>query len=317
MNRLNALQEQLQAVQANIQNLEQTRLLASEQLEILQNMQTSAAAAADAESGGEPAGPAAELAEARARLQELRARYTDAHPGVVRMEKRVQQLKEEMAEFEASSSPEAGQQRMAMAGSDSRESRIQDLTFQLKEIELDLQALRKESRNIRSQIRQYQEWIDAAPVREAEWADLTRDYEELREYHDELVSQSLAAEAAKSLEVRQKGSQFQVVDGAFLPRTPLKGTFLKILMMAVFGGLAVGAGLIVGRDFMDTSFKSAREIETTLSMSIACALPLIVTTPEQRRSRVINILWYAFFAAWFLAWTAAVFYFWQKGDIII
>lgn len=317
MNRLNALQEQLQSVQSNIQNLEQTRLLVSEQLETLRGIQADAAAEASGDTGSGPTGPAGELSEARSRLQDLRARYTDEHPAVVRMQKRVQQLESEMPDTPAASGAETAERRAAMAGSQSRETRIQELTLQLKQVEMDLKSLREESKNIRSQIKKYQEWIDAAPIREAEWAELTRDYEELKEYHDQLVSRSLAAEAAEKLEVSQKGSQFQVVDAAFVPNTPLKGTFLKVLFIAVFGGIAVSAGLIVGLDFMDTSFKSVREIENTLNMSVVCAMPLVVTESEHKRSRIIDILWYAGYFCWFCAWIAATFYFWNRGDIII
>lgn len=312
MNRLNALQEQLQAVQANIQRLEQTRLLAAEQLETLQSIQAEASASTAAQADSEPGmrGPEAQLREARSRLRDLRSRYTDAHPGVKRMEKRVRHLESQIADQETSGT------RMAMPGDTSRESRIQKLTFQLKEINLDLKALRNESKSIRSQIKKYQQWIDAAPIREAEWVELTRDYQELKEYHDELVSRSLAAEAVESLEVRQKGSQFQVVDSAFLPNAPLKGTFFKVLLIAALGGIAAGSGLILGRDLMDPSFKSVREIESTLNMSVACFLPMVLTEAEQKRSRLINILWYLFFAAWLIGWAAATLYFWRQGEII-
>jgi len=317
MNRLNALQEQLQNIQSNIQSLEQTRLLVSEQLETLQNIQASPDAAAPGDSQTGPEGPAAELADAKSRLQELRTRYTEEHPSVQRMEKRVQQLETALAETDVSDdqSPTIGTR--ATSDREERAARIQELAYQLKEIELDLKAQRKESQNIRNQIQKYKEWIDAAPVREAEWADLTRDYEELKEYHDELVSQSLSAEAAQSLEVRQKGSQFQVVDSAFLPKTPLKGTFLKILLMAAAAGLVAGSGLIVGLDFTDTSFKSVREIENALNMTVSCAMPRVVTEPEQRRSRSLNLLWYTFFGCFLLAWLAATVYFWNQGDILL
>ncbi|MFO7838318.1 MAG: Wzz/FepE/Etk N-terminal domain-containing protein [Desulfosalsimonadaceae bacterium] len=317
MNRLNVLQEQLRSVESNIQSLEQTRLLVAEQLEVLQNLRAGAAAAAGGDSETVAVGPEAELAEARSRLQDLRAKYTDAHPAVARMEKKVGQLESQVADIGSSSGPGPSERKAAMAGSESREARIQELTYQLKEIEMDLQALRKESKETRSQIEQYQAWIDAAPVREAEWAELTRDYTEIKEYHDKLVSQSLGAEAAKSLEVSQKGSQFRVVDPAFLPNSPLKGTFLKVLLISVLGGIAVGSGLILGLDFMDTSFKGLREIEETLNMSVVCAMPLVVTDAEQKRSKIINIFWYIGYVFWLCAWIAATFYFWNRGDIIL
>ncbi|MDZ7833596.1 MAG: Wzz/FepE/Etk N-terminal domain-containing protein [Desulfobacterales bacterium] len=312
MNRLNALQEQLQAIQSNIHNLEQTRLLISEQLELRRNMMAEGTGSGASGADSEGQGAAAQLAEARSRRQELLARYTREHPSVKRIEKRISSLESEIegqfgAQGESDESPEV----------EAGDSRIRELTLQLKEIDLDLENLRKESKNIREQIGTYQEWIDAAPVREAEWAALTRDYDELRSYHDELLSQSLAAEAAEGLEKRQQGSRFKIVDSAFLPNTPVKGPFPKILLVSIALGLAVGGGILMGTDFLNPAFKDRQEVEAFLQIPVAAVLPLIVTESEKRRNRIKNIVWYCSFAIWLFALIGAAVYFQSQGALII
>lgn len=312
MNRLNALQEQLQTIQSNIHNLEQTRLLVSEQLELRRNMMTKATDSGDSDSDSDEQGVAGKLADARNRRQELLARYTREHPSIKRIEKRISSLESEIeeqfgAQGKSAESPEV----------EARDSRIRELALQLKEIDMDLDNLRKESKDIREQIKTYQEWIDAAPVREAEWAALTRDYDELRSYHDELLSQSLAADAAESLEKRQQGSRFKIVDSAYLPNIPNKGSFLKILLVSMAIGLAAGGGMTLGYDFMDTSFKDRRELEEVLQIPVTCVIPLIVTESETKRKRIKNIVWYCSFAVWLFALIGAAVYFQGQGAIII
>jgi len=311
MNRLNALQEQLQAIQANIHDLEQTRLLVSEQLELRRDLVSGTAAGEVSEADSERSGRVGELAEARNRRQELLARYTSEHPSVKRIERRISQLESELS---GAQTPGGGH---ADAPAEIMDSRIQELSLQLKEIDLDLKNLRKESKNIRDQIKTYQKWIEATPVREAEWAELTRDYDELKNYHDELVSQSLAAQAAESLERRQKGSRFKIIDPAFLPRMPIKGSFLKILLLSVFVGLAGGGGLVVGIDFMDASFKDRKEIEGYLGLPVTCVLPLIITESEKRRGRIKDVFWYGCFGVWLLAMISATLYLNSRGAIIL
>jgi len=153
-------------------------------------------------------------------------------------------------------------------------------------------------------------------VREAEWSALTRDYEELRAYHDELVSRSLAAEAVESLEQRQKGSGFKIIDPAFFPQEPIKGTFLKILLMAVCGGFLIGAGLAVGLDFMKASFKNEQEIESILQIPATCILPIVLTESEKRRHKRKTILWNCFFTIWMVALMGAGLYLYKEGKII-
>ena len=309
MNRLNALQEQFQAIQSTIHDREQTRMLISEQLEVRKKLQATAAGAAISDSGV-PEGPWQELETARNTRQELLARYTSEHPSVKRIEKQISQLESQIRDLTDSAGDSAS------INAATYDSRIQDLEIQLKEIDIDLKTLRAESEKMLNQIKTYQQWIEAAPIREAEWSALTRDYDELRRYHDTLLAQSLAAEAAESLERRQKGSQFKVIDPAYLPISPVKGSFLKIFLISVFLGIAGGAGLILGMDFMDTSFKDKKEIENFLQIPVTCALPLLVTETEKRRNKAKNILWYVLFAAWFVALAGALYYLKTKELII-
>ncbi|MFP4000008.1 MAG: GumC family protein [Desulfobacterales bacterium] len=330
MSRLNALQEQFQALQTNIYNLEQTRLLMSEQLEIRRGLQDEETAAAEAAGEGPESTTAQELAEARSSLNDLLDRYTSEHPQVKRQQQRISRIE---ARLETERRQQTGTEQQELPGiGDAEETvvaerdaellsrqdtRIGELAGRIREIDVNLSTLRKESDNILMQIGNYQKWVEAAPIREAEWASLTRDYEELRDYHDELLSQSLGAEAAESLEISQKGSQFKVVDPAFMPKTPVKGTFLKILLASIAAGLAAGGGIAFGLEFMNTSFKDAKEVENFLQLPVTCALPLIVTEKEQKRAMIKRIAWFSFFAVWLAALITAGVYFWQQGEIII
>ncbi|MCU0600193.1 MAG: hypothetical protein MUE70_13175 [Desulfobacterales bacterium] len=305
MNRLNALQEQFQAIQTNISDREQTRLLVSEQIAIRKNIQDSSSGS---ETGG--GGTIDELIAARNTLKELKTKYTDEHPRVKRLEKRIKQLESDLHADGTDSDS-------ILSGGFEGDTRMQQLALQLKEIDLDLATLRKESANILTQMKTYQAWIDAAPVREAEWAALSRDYDEFKRYHDTLVAQSLAAEAAESLEARQKGSQFKIVDPAYLPKTPIKGSFLKFLLAFIAIGISAGAGLILALDFMDTSFKSSSEIENYLKMPVVCSLPLIETESERKGNKTKNFLWYCFFGVWAMSLVAVMIYLKINGLIIL
>ncbi len=319
MSRLNALQEQYQALQSNINELENTRFLISEQLEVREKLRRKSADSGEVEAETDAGdGSGGSLAAARNRLQNLLTRYKEEHPEVKRLKKRIEQL--EARQQDTALSAEAG----GSAGnpgsggaSVALNKRTAELRTQLKEINARLKDKRKEAEELKKKISKYEEWIAAAPAREAEWSELTRDYDELKEYHDELLAQSLAASASKSLESRQKGSQFKIVDSAYLPRTPVKGTFSKILLISLAMGGVVGCGVVLGLDFLDTSFKRASEIEAEIGMAVSCALPLIVTEAEQRRARLKGIAWYFVLALWLAGFAAAAVYFWQQGDIII
>jgi polysaccharide biosynthesis transport protein len=310
--RLSDLQRQFQAIQTNIDNREQTRLLLSEQLEIRRDIRSALARPTDHGSESDRGGLWDRLETARNTRQELLSRYTNEHPSVKRIENQIRQLESEI-ETLAAAAPDN-----AIDGDLAFDTRAQDIALQIKEIDIGLKTLREESENILSQIKTYQEWIDAAPIREAEWSALTRDYDELRRYHDTLLSQSLAAEAAASLERHQKGSQFKVIDPAYLPITPVKGPFRIFFLASAILGLAMGAGLILAFDvFVDTSFKDKNEVEAFLQVPVTCALPLLVTETEKRNKKIKDILWYCFFGAWFLILMAATLYLNRQGLLFL
>jgi len=311
MTRLNALQQQFQAIQSTFHDREQTRLLVSEQLEIRKDIQRTTAGATADESGNNRIGPWQQIEIAKNTRQKLLSRYTSEHPNVKRIEKQISQLESELKSYKASGT---GNEIYTPTAYDSR---TQELDLQLKEIDLDLKTLRNESKNILSQIKTYQKWIEAAPIREAEWSSLTRDYDELKKYHDTLLAQSLAAEAAESLERRQKGSQFKIVDPAYLPITPVKGTFRQIFLISILIGLASSTCLILGSDFMDTSFKDQKEIEAYLQLPVTCALPLLVTETEKKHKKTKDLLWHCFFTAWLIALIGATLYLLSNGLLIL
>ncbi|MBS0012667.1 MAG: hypothetical protein KFF46_01755, partial [Desulfobacterales bacterium] len=308
MNRLDSLQRQFQDLQTNIYNLEQTRLLMSEQLEARRNMQNEMA-------GGGVSASAEELSQLRGRLQDLLGRYTAAHPEVKRLEKRIERFQSAM-----SSAGEQPDQEASAAGTGAaspRDDRINELAARIKEIDINLRTLRKESNNVLEEIETYKNYVEAAPVREAEWTALTRDYEELKQYHDQLLSQSFGAEAAETIEVRQKGSQFKIVDPAFLPKTPVEGRFLVFLLVSVAIGLAGGGGMVLGIDAINTSFRDVAEVESSLQLPVTCALPLIVTEKEQKSAKLRSIAWSSALTVWLIALITAGVYLWQQGELIL
>jgi len=309
MARLTTLEQKLQATQSNIHTLEQTRLLVSEQLASQRGRSTGSSSIS--------VGASNDLSEAKKNLQGLKARYTPDHPAVKRAESQVQQLEQDAASRPATNRNISTNEKTMVAPPSSKGAIAGDYTIQLKEIELNLKNLRNESEDIQNQIKTYQGWIDTTPIREAEWVALTRDYNELRKYYDALLAQSLTASAAESIEMRQKGSQFKLVDPAYLPEKPMQGNFLKIIMIALFLGVAGGLGSVLGIDLMDTSFKNVQELETFLNIPVTCALPLIVLEAEKKQEKRKNIIWYCIFTAWLLLLITGTAALWFRGSIII
>ncbi len=318
MNRLNALQEQLQNAQDSVQDLERTRVLIHEQVSLRKEMLAQAARYAGMEETGELApqllSPQSEIAGVQARLQELLARYTEKHPEVRRLRKRLEKLEQEQLKDVA---PGEGEQADSVSPASYADLQLEQLQVQLKEIDYQVKRLKEDRVTIQTQIDQYQQWIENGAVREAEWAALSRDYQQLHEHYQALVARNIEAESAEYLEKSQRGSQFKIIDPAHFPEKPFKPDFRKIMLMALALGLGVGGGLAFGLEVLDTSFKDPEELENVLGLPVACTIPLISTPGELKRKKIITIIWTVAFLISSLVVLGLLIYCWQKGLIIL
>lgn len=324
--RLIALQTQFQRNRDSIQDLARTKVLIQEQItlrkEALSQMnsfplrQGEAAKPSGAMMVG---GPMAELVQARQQLADLQLRYTESHPEVKRLLKKVEMLEGSQTELTQSSVRDSDDVESSSGGERVmlRDKQIDELVLQFKKADLDIISLNQESEGLKKQIAQYEQWLSMTPVREAEWTALTRDYKQLSENYQKLVARNLDAGAAESLERRQKGSQFKIVDSAYLPEKPIRPDFKKIMLAAVAVGLGVGCGLAFLLEMRDSSFRDVAEIEDYLRLPVICAIPFIENDKTLRSKRRRGILWWVLVVITLIGILLGMAYLYKTGRIII
>jgi polysaccharide biosynthesis transport protein len=307
VSQLISLQEQYQNRQVNIQELERTKILVQEQINIRQAALLNQVATTE-ESGDENSAPLS-LEAMRLQLEKLQLKYTEKHPDVRRLKKRIALLEKEI-----------GVQDSAPVGKESllaQDVSLMNLKLQLKEIALNIQSLNSEKDHLTKTIAQLNKWIAASPVREAEWSKLTREYDQLKRHYDFLVSQDLQAKSIIHIENRQQGSQFRVEDPAAFPEKPSRPNFFKILVFAIGGGMGFVSFLVLAMDFLDKSFRVGSEMEEFLGVPIVCTLPYIETDSEVKKHKILTFCTILCFTLAFTGYAAAVVFFWFEGKIII
>ncbi len=306
-NRLNALQEQYQNNQDSNLELERTRLLVQEQISQRRELfsQLSTETATDSTTSSSPAGRLNDIHQVRLKLQNIQTRYTEKHPEVKRLKKILRDLENQ----QINSSGENKVQEF--------DPQVKQLKQQLKDLKFSINRLNDERQVLDKQIKKYENWITAAPVREAEWSALTRDYDQFNEHYQRLVTQSLQAESAQSLENQLRGSQFKIVDPAHFPEKPFKPDFKKILLMAIGLGLAAGGTISMFLELMGTSFKDPAELETYLNVPVVCAIPAVLTKKELIKKKYISITLNSILAIAAGAIACTAVYLWKQGMIIL
>jgi len=222
------------------------------------------------------------LNQLKTQLTSLEAKYTQRHPDVIH-------LKEKIADLESKEKTDVKTVQEVPENRDMIQAE-RNLVNQLREIELEILNLKAEAAQLHSQMKWYQTQVEKTPKREQELMSLNRDYDNIRETYNSLLGRKLEAELAVSMERKQKGEQFRILDPAEVPIRPLKPDMQRILLMTVALGFALGCGLAYLRETMDTSFRRPEDIEEVLQIPIIASLPFTLNAREIKRIKRKEIL---------------------------
>ncbi len=227
-----------------------------------------------------------QLDAARTALQALENRLTAEHPDVIRAKRQVLDLEEKVATMgRRGGSPTAPAAPPLSAAEIARQARVRTLQTDMQNLDRQIAAKETEERRLRAMMTTYQARVEAAPTRESELIELTRDYTTLQQVYTTLLTKREDSKVAANLERRQAGEQFRILDPARLPERPFSPNRLRIILVGAVAGLALGLGLAAGLEYRDTSFRTDDDVATTLGLPVLAMIPRVITGVEQRRKQ--------------------------------
>jgi polysaccharide chain length determinant protein (PEP-CTERM system associated) len=235
----------------------------------------------------------------RNELASLEARYTQNHPDVIRLKEMIVRLEAQRAQ---TSQTPADSPEISIPVS--REA--QALKNQLQDITLEMESYKAGIKKVQSQVKWYEKKVEDTPKREQELLTLNRDYQNLNELYNSLLNRKLEAEMAVSMERKQKGEQFRIVDPAKIPIRPVEPDLRRIMLLTLALGLGLGGGLAFLIETMDTSFKIPEEVEKELQLPVLVSMPIRYTVKELRRIKIKKILAFSSVTLSFLASAAGI-----------
>jgi len=273
---LERLQGQLDQLQNNLRDAENRRIMLQKEIaEAGRRVQESEVVVSKS---GE--GVPRDITVLRNQLAALQAKYTENHPDVIRLKKMI-------ADIEQRQQGGPGGPAETIKKGPAEETPLEK---QLRELVLEISTLRSEIAKTKAQIARYQTYVENTPKREQELLSLKRDYDNLRNIYNSVLNRKLEAEIAVSMERKQKGEQFTVLDPARMPELPVEPNipriFLLTLVLAV--GLGIGTGYLV--EMLDTSFKDPDELEQALGLPVLLSMPIRYTEAERRAMKRKGLL---------------------------
>ncbi|HKI03249.1 MAG TPA: GNVR domain-containing protein [Thermoanaerobaculia bacterium] len=230
--------------------------------------------------------PPTRLELLRAELIDLRARYTDKHPDVIRTEAQIAQLEKAERERPRREEPAAAGTTAAAAKEKEEDDepaapRVDPtLKAELASIEMEIRNLKNERERILGDTSRVQARLESVPRVEQELLSLTRDYENIKNSYESLLDKRLNAKLYENLEKSQQGERFNILERALPPSVPYGPNKLLVLGLGLCAGGLAGLFAALLRDRTDPTYTDADSLQQAFP-----GLPLLATIPVFQGTR--------------------------------
>jgi len=234
---------------------------------------------AEAESGGPaaPMEPPTRLARLKGELADLRRRFSDKYPDVVRLQAEIAALEEQGASEKPVPAPTVAPIQSAAT------TRLKE---SLAEVDAEIRKLNADEESLRAEMSQYTERLDSAPRRQRALADVSRDYEATRDTYLSLRRRYEQAQLEDVAEGSGGEPRFRILDAAVVPTYPAAPNRMMLVGLALVAALALSAGTVALSEQMDTSFHSVDDLAAFTRVPVLASVPRIVTARDLRARRL-------------------------------
>ena len=283
---LAGLQSQLQSAQQNLDGARQQKLYLESLVQQYQSSQTVTGTGDSA--AGSPQTLESELLEMHLKLQDMRSRYTDGHPDMVALKDKIARLERLKKQSEADLAAELNIAKAKGGGDSSANSESQygtstavmQLQSQLKANQLEISNIQEHERKLESQITAYQGRLNLTPETEQDLTAISRGYEESKSNYDSLLQKQMQSHLATSLEERQQGEQFRIIDPPNLPKKPSTPNYLRFSLGGLLAGLSVGLGLTILLEITNVRVRQEKDLSGIVPAGILVGIPHLSTPGE-------------------------------------
>jgi polysaccharide chain length determinant protein (PEP-CTERM system associated) len=213
--------------------------------------------------------------------QQLEAQYTPDYPDVVEVTRKINALKAEIAQAATAPAPAPA----AAATTHPDPPQLQQLKAQLTALRQNIASAKQEQAGIEKQIRICESKIEASPLVEEEYKQVTRDHDIALEFYNSLLKKMNESSMATALEHRQEGEQFRVMDPPNLPDAPAFPNRIKFAGAGLAGGLVLGLLIAALLEYRDVTLRSELDVWAFTKLPTLAILSHVDGLPKQAKDK--------------------------------
>lgn len=218
------------------------------------------------------------LEELRGAFVDLRSRYTNFHPDVVRLRSEIERL-ERIAAGETP--PQATTNRNEPTD---LEMRYVELKADLEGIQRRLDSHYRDREELAVQLDDSRERIQTMPQREQTLNSLMREYEITRTEYESLLDKLHDTRLAEQLEQINKEVVFRIAEPARVPTGHHSPRRYRIILLGLLAGLGFGVLLAFVAQETDTTFNTVEEFQAFTNLPVLAVIPSLNSLRKSKRS---------------------------------
>ncbi len=223
------------------------------------------------------------LKDLKAKLIQLKSKYSDKHPDVKKMKTEIAELEERVKGTPAK--PIGGRQRFQPDDQPDNPAYV-SFSAQLSSIQAEITTLQRQIDDLNKKRSDYYQRIEASPRVEEAYKALMADRNNIQTKFDEMMKKTMEARVAQGLEKEQMGERFTIIDPARLPEKPVKPNVPAILLIGLFLGVGAGVGTAAMKEFNDRSVRDPKVLTELLRLPVLVTVPVIVTARDVLRQKI-------------------------------
>ncbi len=216
---------------------------------------------------------------------ELLSKATEKHPEVARLKRELEQLKKDLPDpTEKAKADEPAGEKPKQEQDMVPNPMYQTLQAQILATKTEIDIRQREKKYIENEMARTNQRVQNTPRTEQEVLAELRSNADLTKQHEDLRIKLTQAQLAESLESRNKGAQFLLLDAANRPTEPASPSKMTFALIGTILSLAISLGLAFAIGWFDTRIWTQSEMERYLGTAVLVEIPKISRPDDRKRA---------------------------------
>lgn len=209
-----------------------------------------------------------DIGSLKAEYQRLLSLYTEAHPDVRAVKRKIEALE---------AAAPAGADKSAGAPVSLEVARVQ---AKIAGTNTRIESLAAQIKALRGRMGSYEQQLLQVPQVERGLITLMRDHESAKKKYEEIHAKQMSAKIAENLEGENKAERFSLLEPPAFPDRPTKPDRIKILLIGVFAAFGGSGGLVLFLETLNQRIRGQEALAIAIRQRPMLAIPYIVIEDE-------------------------------------